>query len=164
MKDKILNFIMMVLVILLIAIAVFKTTSTEFQNQVYRGINSIEVQYLGMQIYNGDVKQDFDSRNEKQNLEPYLKELQKNIQVNWKPRFGLFSKRVVLSLKIAKDGQLVGLVILSPLDNAEALTIALDAVTKTEPFMPLPNKFKGKSLNVELAFDYSVFNNISYKF
>lgn len=150
----------------------FKISPKDFQNRVYKEITHIEVKYLELQIPTDDVKQktyfaantNFNSKKEKRKVEPYVKELQKSIKSNWEPPFEIINKKIVLLLGITRDGQINELTLLSPLDDGLAAGRALEAITKAAPFKHLPKEFKGKSLKVQLTFDYNIFDIISYNF
>lgn len=164
MKDKISNFIMAFLVILLIVITMFKTSSKDFQNKVYREINTMKVQYLGKTDENKTNPKTESSINKqvKQKLDepdfgPYMRDLQKRIKAKWEPPKGNESKRVIVLFKVAKDGELLKARIFKTsgvfaMDNA-----ALKAVKDSAPFKPLPKEFKGKSIDIQFTFDYNVF-------
>ena len=91
---------------------------------------------------------------EKTDFAPYMRELQNRIKRNWDPPKGDEDKTVVLLFKIAKDGRLLSCRVdrssgLSSVDQA-----ALKAVELTAPFRPLPDDFKGKSVDIQFTFDY----------
>lgn len=161
MKDKILNYLMAILLVLLIVMAMFKTTSKDFQNKVYRIINNIKIQSL-------EPKPSFKPQatiNENKpssekaagpDFGPYMKELQKSIKSNWYPPKRNESKRVVLLFKIAKNGRLLSTKIFKSSGVAAADEAAIKAVMVTAPFKSLPKEFKGKSIDIQFTFDYNV--------
>lgn len=165
MKDKILNFIMAILVILLLVIAMFKTSSKDFQNKVYKEINTIRIQYLGKMdknIANPKTESSI-NRQVKQKLDepdfgPYMKDLQKRIKAKWEPPKGNESKRAIVLFKIAKNGELLKIRIFKTSGVFAVDNAALKAIKDTAPFKPLPKEFKGKSIDIQFTFDYNVFN------
>lgn len=162
MKDKILNFIMAILVILLLVIAMFKTSSKDFQNKIYREINIIKIQYLG-KIYKNRTNPKTESSINKQKLDepdfvPYMRDLQKRIKAKWEPPKGNESKRVIVLFKIAKNGELLKIRIFKTSGVFAVDNAALKAVKDTAPFKPLPKEFKGKSIDIQFTFDYNVLN------
>ena len=93
---------------------------------------------------------------------PYLRDLQRRIKMNWDPPKWDDSTRVILIFKIAKDGRLLSCSVLKSSGVPGIDKAALEAVKATEPFKPLPAKFKGKSVNIEFSFDYNVFGKSRY--
>lgn len=172
MKDKILNYIMVILLVLLIAIAIFKTSSKEFQNQVYEAINNIQMQAFGTKPSKEEFKPQTPNNVDKNSLRktaepdfgPYMRELQKSIKSNWIPPKGNESKRVVLIFKIAKNGKLLANKVFKSSGIVEADEAAIKAVNLTAPFKPLPKEFKGKSVDIQFTFDYNVFNKKQKRF
>lgn len=166
MKDKLLNYIMVALLILLIVMIIFKTSSKDIQNQVYRTINNIKIQFIGVKSPKGEFKQQVSDNLNKPSSKktaapdfgPYMRELQKNIKANWTPPKGNESKRVVLLFKIAKDGRLLSVKVFKSSGMFSADEAAIKAVNITAPFKPLPKEFKGKSVDIQFTFDYNVFN------
>lgn len=172
MKDKILNYIMVILLVLLIAIAIFKTSSKEFQNQVYKAINNIQMQAFGTKQSKEEFKSQTPNNVDKYSLQktaepdfgPYMRELQKSIKSNWTPPKGNESKRVVLIFKIAKNGKLLANKVFKSSGIVAADEAAIKAVNLTAPFKPLPKEFKGKSVDIQFTFDYNVFNKKQKRF
>lgn len=165
MKDKILNYIIVILLGLLIALAMFKTSSKEFQNQVYRAVNNIKIQFLGAKPQKTELQHQIPAQHKiaEPDFGPYMRELQKSIKSNWNPPKGNESKRVVLLFKVAKDGKLLALKIFKSSGVFAADEAAMKAVNATAPFKPLPKAFKGKSVDIQFTFDYNVFNKESHK-
>lgn len=93
------------------------------------------------------------------NFAPYMKELQRRIKLNWNPPKGNESRRVVVLMKIAKDGSLLSLSIFKSGGTPEIDRAALNAVTDTAPFAQLPYAFAGNSIDVQFTFDYNVYGN-----
>lgn len=88
---------------------------------------------------------------------PYLKELERKIKHNWVPPHKMKSRRVVVSFKIAKSGELLESKVLHSSGDKEADVSALKAVETSKPFAPLPTSFKNESVDVQFTFDYNVF-------
>lgn len=87
---------------------------------------------------------------------PYLKKLERNIKSNWNPPKNKESNRVVLFLTIGKDGRLLVSKIYKSSGAAAIDTAALNAAKVTAPFQPLPEQFKGNSIDIQFTFDYNV--------
>ena len=98
---------------------------------------------------NGNILRDPD-------LNPYISDLQRRIQRNWKPPKGNENKKVSLFLRIAKDGRLVILNIKNTSLNPEVDNAATNAVKKTQPLKSLPEGFHENYLDVIFNFDYNV--------
>lgn len=170
MKDKILNFIMVALIILAISMVAFKTFPKDVQNNVYDNFN-----YLKSNIFmplnqhskehkikvNVNKKQSLNSA--EPDFEPYMINLQKEIKANWNPPKGDKSKRVVLLFKIARNGKLLKVKVFKSSGIVEVDKAALTAVVLTAPFKSLPKEFKGKSVDIQFTFDYNVWNKKSGK-
>ena len=87
---------------------------------------------------------------------PYMNELQRRIRRAWRPPRGNESKRVILTFKIRKDGELSDLRLkigsgFEPSDKA-----ALLAVQSAAPFTRLPVGAPN-IVDIEFTFDYNVF-------
>ncbi len=88
----------------------------------------------------------------------YMEEMKKKIKSNWNPPKEDESRHVVLLYKIAKDGNLLGYRVLESSGSSEMNSAAIDALKASAPFKPLPDGFKGQSIDVSFTFDYNVFN------
>lgn len=98
---------------------------------------------------------------------PYLQYLQIQIKQNWHPDKYNISKKCVAMFEINKKGELNNLKIFQSSDNQSFDAAALDAITKTAPFKPLPDFYKENHVTVQFNFDYNVFNkntNAQYNF
>jgi TonB family protein len=93
---------------------------------------------------------------------PYMRELQRKIKMNWDPPRGNESKRVVLLFKIARDGRLLSTRVFKSSGLPNADKAALNAVSLSAPFRPLPPAFKGQSIDIQFTFDYNVFGAKQY--
>lgn len=87
---------------------------------------------------------------------PYMQELQVSIKKNWNPPKRPKSNQVVLLFKIRKDGKLLSAKVLKSSGNKDIDKAALKALEDTQPFKPLPSKFKGKNVDIQFTFDYNV--------
>ncbi len=88
---------------------------------------------------------------------PYMRELQRRIKMNWEPPKGNESKTVILLFKIAKDGRLISQSVIKSSGMPAADRAAMRAVNLTAPFKPLPQEYKGDSVDIQFTFDYNVF-------
>lgn len=90
------------------------------------------------------------------NFKPYLKKIQKKIKSNWHPKHSTQSKKIAVLFKINKDGSLENLKIYKSSGEDDLDQEALNAVTRSKPFDPLPKEFHGKSVDIQFTFDYHV--------
>ncbi|OGI04807.1 MAG: hypothetical protein A2Y25_04265 [Candidatus Melainabacteria bacterium GWF2_37_15] len=95
-------------------------------------------------------------------ITPYINELQRRINWNWKPPAGNENKRVELFLRIAKDGRLVILNIKKTSLSGEMDNAALNAVKKSLPLNPLPSNYKQGYLDVVFSLDYNVVSKATH--
>lgn len=98
-----------------------------------------------------DVAQDID-------FGPFMADLERRIKRNWIPPRGSESRKVVLMLFIARDGNVIKIDVKKSSGDAEADESAKQAVMASLPFLALPPQFKEDILPVEFAFDYNVLN------
>ncbi len=87
---------------------------------------------------------------------PYMNDLQRRIKRAWRPPRGNESKRVIVTFKINRDGELSNLLIkkgsgFEPSDKA-----ALLAIQNAAPFGRLPEGAPN-AVDIEFTFDYNVF-------
>ncbi len=94
---------------------------------------------------------------------PYMRDLQRCIQMNWVPPKDDITKRVILLFKIDKTGQLMSSSVYQSSGSPDADRAAMYALQKTAPFKPLPSEFKGESIDIMFTFDYSVWGKTNYK-
>ena len=92
------------------------------------------------------------------NFETFMQNLQSDMMQNWNPPKIGTNARVVVLIKIKKDGSLESVEILKSSDNSEMDKAALDAVNATAPFQPLPLSFKGENIDVNFSFNYNAKN------
>lgn len=87
---------------------------------------------------------------------PYMRELQHRVKKEWEPPKGAESKRVVTLFNIDRAGNITKIKVLTSggrgCDDA-----AINAIQQTSPFLPLPDEFKDKSVDIQFTFDYNVF-------
>lgn len=87
---------------------------------------------------------------------PYMINLQKKIKQNWLPPRKTTNKKVVMLLKINKSGELITSKISNSSGDKEVDDSAIKAVDKSKPFTPLPESYKGESIDILFTFDYNV--------
>lgn len=85
-------------------------------------------------------------------ISPYVNELKRNIQWNWKASKN-HNKNVELFLRIAKDGRLIILNVKKTSEIGEVDDAALNAVKKSLPLNPLPSKYNKSYLDVVFTFN-----------
>jgi len=87
-------------------------------------------------------------------FEPYMREMERRIKMNWNPPIGNNSTFVKVKFKIAKDGRLLSYEITQSSGMTSTDRAAVEALLLTAPFRPLPSKFKGESIDIEFTFDF----------
>ena len=87
---------------------------------------------------------------------PYMNELQRRIKQAWRPPRGNESKRVIVTFKINKEGELSNLLIKKSSDFQPSDQAALLAIQNAAPFARLPEGAPN-SVDIEFTFDYNVF-------
>ncbi len=88
-------------------------------------------------------------------ISPYVNELKRNIQWNWKAPKSDSNNDVELFLRIARDGKIIILNVKKTSESAEIDNAALNAVRKASPLNPLPAKFSKNYLDLVFVFDSS---------
>lgn len=86
--------------------------------------------------------------------EPYMRDLQRRIKMNWSPPISGRDKTVEILFKISKDGRLLSYEIQKSSGITEVDIAAVQAIQLTAPFRPLPEGFKGDSIDILFTFDY----------
>lgn len=86
----------------------------------------------------------------------YMSRLQHKIKMNWDPKKENNSSKVVVLMKIAKDGRLLSCKIYKSSGSYHIDNAAINAVHLSAPFEPLPYEYKGSSIDVQFSFDYNV--------
>lgn len=94
-------------------------------------------------------------------ISPYVNELKRDIQWNWKVPKGYENKKVELFLRIAKDGKLIILNVKRTSEVGEVDNAALNAVKKCVPLNPLPSKYSKSYLDIIFTF---AFNSIRSRY
>ena len=89
-------------------------------------------------------------------LRPYVTELQRRVLRNWSMPSNDNSKKTVLFLRIAKNGNLMILNVKTPSGDTYIDGLALDAVRKAQPFSALPAGYRNAYADIILTFDYNV--------
>lgn len=92
----------------------------------------------------------------KETFKTYMPELQRSIKQNWHPEKYNTSKRFVALFKINKNGELESLKTFKSSENDSFDKSALEAISKTAPFEPLPPNFQEKSITILFTFDYNI--------
>jgi len=90
---------------------------------------------------------------------PYMRELKSRTQINWTPPQTPYSVKVVVLLKIAKNGKLLASKIQKSSGIPEVDTSALKAVEITAPFRPLPVDYTGESVEIQLTLNQNAYIN-----
>jgi TonB family protein len=88
---------------------------------------------------------------------PYMSDLQLSIKRNWRPPKGDRTNRVMLHFKVHSNGELSDLAIANSSGLPTMDEAALDAVSRTAPFSPLP-KGAPENVDIEFSLDYNVHN------
>ena len=87
-------------------------------------------------------------------FKPYMRDLQSRIKMNWSPPISGRDKTVEILFKISKDGRLLSYEIQKSSGITEVDRAAVQAIQLTAPFRPLPEGFKGDSIDILFTFDY----------
>ena len=92
------------------------------------------------------------------NFDTFMQNLQADIMLNWNPPKIETNARVVVLMKIQKDGNLESVQVLKSSGNSEMDNVALETVKATAPFQPLPLSFTGETVDVNFSFNYNAQN------
>lgn len=87
---------------------------------------------------------------------PYMNDLQRRIKHAWRPPRGNESKRVIVTFKINRDGELSNLLIKKSSSFEPSDKAALLAIQNAAPFARLPEGAPN-AVDIEFTFDYNVF-------
>lgn len=87
-------------------------------------------------------------------MKTYMRELQRRIKMNWEPPIEGRDKVVEILFKVAKDGSLLSYEIQKSSGITEVDRAAVNAIKLTAPFRPLPEEYKGQTLEILFTFDY----------
>lgn len=144
-------------------------TNTNKQAKSLKALNSNSLLYnadiLAKSLNKGETTNNNGSNTETVDdidFGPYMRELQRRIKMNWDPPKGNKSRRTVLLFRIAKDGRLLSCIVFKSSGIPEFDKAAVEAVKTTEPFKPLPAKFKGQSIDIQFTLDYNVFGLLGH--
>lgn len=133
-------------------------SDTEMSNSTLSGIDNAFSSGGGLSVgTSSSGKTGFDKNAARKiiapyDISPYVNELKRNIQWNWKAPNGYGNKRVELFLRIAKDGKLIILNVKRTSEVGEVDNAALNAVKKCVPLNPLPSKYSKSYLDVIFTF------------
>ncbi len=89
---------------------------------------------------------------------PFMKKLQRDIKLNWKPPKKNESNRVVLLFTVSKNGKVSNIKVLKSSGYKDVDKAAIKAVKDTAPFQPLPAEFEDNQVDIHFKFDYNVFH------
>ena len=84
----------------------------------------------------------------------YLIEMRDRIKNNWVPPTLKISLSTKVYFKIGRDGKILRAFVEKRTGNIAYDSSAMNAVTKSAPFPPLPEEFSGKELGVHFEFIY----------
>lgn len=185
MRDKFLNFIIAIFVLVLFLYLSFKTLPADVQNHLHNRINNIKIQYFttidfsnnpiadftsNLTVNSKEKKDSFVSRTkfssqiERLKFEFYVRSLRNEIKSKWKPKYVGFRKKCVLWVTVSKNGKLIGIAVAPPFEP-EVMGQSLEAVESVKHFRPFPENTRLESITVQFVFDYNIiYNNIYYKF
>ncbi len=117
--------------------------------------NKIDIRLAFGANITDDIKQGNDKNISNVNFEPYMRDLMKRIKLNWNPPKGNTSNRIVVKMKLAKDGTLIFKTIMLSSGNKNADKAALDAIDATK-YYPLPAEYDKDAIEIQYTFDYNV--------
>lgn len=89
----------------------------------------------------------------------YMRDMQKNIKINWNPPKLTKNTSVTLVYTIGKNGELLSYAVYKSSGNKEMDNSAIEALKATAPFKPLPAAFSKSSVDVKFTFDYNILKN-----
>ena len=90
---------------------------------------------------------------------PYMRQLQRELKAKWNPPKDYITKRVVLRFTVHKDGTIDRASVYKSSGSRDADDAALKALYDLGKYRPLPQEFKGKSVDIQFTFDYNVFKD-----
>ena len=85
---------------------------------------------------------------------PWMRELMRRSKMNWEPPKGCEHLPVTVSVKVDKSGKLPDCKIYKTSREPRADKAAMKAVELTAPFSPLPDEYKGESIDIQITFSY----------
>lgn len=89
-------------------------------------------------------------------MSPYVKQVQKKIQMNWDPPKGNEDKTAVVSFKIGKEGRLVSRSVFKSSGIPNFDKQAINAIELAAPFKPLPVSYKKQYADFNFHFNYNL--------
>ena len=84
---------------------------------------------------------------------PWMREFMRRCKMNWEPPKGCEYLPVTVSVKVDKNGKLLDCKIYKTSREPRADKAAMKAVEVT-PFRPLPDEYKGESVEIQMTFGY----------
>ncbi|MUG91655.1 TonB family protein [Scytonema sp. UIC 10036] len=96
----------------------------------------------------------------KDDLGPYLEQLQRQVKQQWIPGLTQSSRRTVLYFTISRSGQVSGLQVARPSGFDAIDEAALSAVQRAAPFAPLPTTYSENYLSIEFTFSINVYGQL----
>lgn len=84
---------------------------------------------------------------------PWMREFMRRCKMNWEPPKGCEYLPVTVSVKVDKSGKLLDCKIYKTSREPRADKAAMKAVEVT-PFRPLPDEYKGESVEIQMTFGY----------
>ena len=85
---------------------------------------------------------------------PWMREFMRRCKMNWEPPKGCEYLPVIVSVKVDKHGKLLDCKIYKTSREPRADKAAMKAVEVTAPFRPLPDEYKGESVEIQVTFGY----------
>ena len=124
-------------------------------NSKQRGINSLSPDLVNEKFKN--LKNALKENNEAEAYDwgPYMRNLQRNIKVNWNPPKESETKRSTLKFRIMQDGTLSSVSVYKSSNDEEYDEASIKAVKDTV-FEPLPIKLSEGYVDIQFTFDYNV--------
>ena len=107
--------------------------------------------------YNSNVEQMLQSSITKGNdvdFGPWMREFMRRCKMNWEPPKGCEYLPVTVSVKVDKNGKLLDCKIYKTSREPRADKAAMKAVEVAAPFRPLPDEYKGESVEIQMTFGY----------
>ncbi|MCS7031656.1 MAG: TonB family protein [Gloeomargarita sp. SKYG116] len=92
-------------------------------------------------------------------LGPYLSNLRRRVQQNWRPRAPDQQRQTVVGFTVNRNGQIANLRVLRSSGSPQTDAETLEAIQRAAPFGPLPEQFAYNQLEIEFTFNIYV-NNV----